>query len=185
MILSSSVPKSRSPGRSGMRYLLLWRPESRTAFTLCWSRASKLFPMTDVFTKRKRSWIMARVHGRDTKPELAVRSIVHRLGFRFRLGGAGLPGRPDLVLPRLNKVIFVHGCFWHGHKGCRRVSVPESNVPFWRKKLQGNADRDRRNYTKLRRLGWSYLVIWQCLLRDPKKLMPMLRTFLRRRAGQR
>lgn len=102
--------------------------------------------MADVFTKQKRSWIMARVRGRNTKPELAVRSIAHRLGYRFRLGGAGLPGRPDLVFPRLKKVIFVHECFWHRHKGCRRSALPASNVGFWRKKLLRNAARDRRNF---------------------------------------
>ncbi len=120
---------------------------------------------------------MARIHSRDTRPELLIRSVVHRMGFRFRLGGAGLPGRPDLVFPRMKKALFVHGCFWHCHN-CKRASVPTSNSAFWEKKLSGNARRDQQNYLKLKALGWSYLVIWQCELRKEKRLLSKLKRYL-------
>lgn len=133
--------------------------------------------MTDIFSVEKRSWIMARIHSRDTRPELLIRSVVHRMGFRFRLGGAGLPGRPDLVFPRMKKTLFVHGCFWHCHN-CQRASVPTSNTAFWEKKLLGNARRDRQNYHKLKALGWSYLVVWQCELRKENRLLSKLKRYL-------
>lgn len=136
--------------------------------------------MTDIFSIKKRSWIMARIHSQDTRPELLVRSVVHRMGFRFRLGGAGLPGRPDLVFPRLKKAVFVHGCFWHCHR-CRRASIPTSNTEFWKKKLLGNARRDQQNYLKLKALGWSYLVIWQCELRKEDKLLLKLKNYLEKK----
>jgi DNA mismatch endonuclease, patch repair protein len=118
--------------------------------------------MVDVFTKRKRSWIMGRVKGRDTKPEMLVRSLIHRMGFRFRVHRRDLPGNPDIVLPRHRKVIFVHGCFWHGHRGCPRSKRPTTNRPFWNRKLDGNLARDKRFRAELSRLGWKVLVIWQC-----------------------
>jgi DNA mismatch endonuclease, patch repair protein len=134
--------------------------------------------MTDIFSSKKRSSIMAEIRCRDTRPELLVRSVVHRMGFRFRLGGAGLPGRPDLVFPRLKKAIFVHGCFWHHHRNCPRASIPSSNSNFWEKKLFGNAERDRQNYRKLNRLDWSYKVVWQCEIRDDDRLYIRLRDYL-------
>jgi len=100
--------------------------------------------MTDVFSQEKRSWIMSRVKGRDTKPEILVRSFIFRMGFRFRLHRRDLPGTPDIVLPRHGKVIFVHGCFWHGHKRCPRSKRPTTNENFWNKKLDGNIKRDKR-----------------------------------------
>lgn len=121
---------------------------------------------------------MSRVKGRDTKPELLVRSIVHRLGYRFRLHEKRLPGRPDVVLPRHRKVIFVHGCFWHGHKGCRRAARPSTNREFWDKKLDGNIARDRANIGALRRAGWKVLVIWQCAMKDRGRLEKTLGKFL-------
>ena len=121
---------------------------------------------------------MSRVKGRDTKPELLVRSIVHRLGYRFRLHEKRLPGRPDVVLPRHRKVIFVHGCFWHGHTGCRRAARPSTNREFWDKKLDGNIARDRANIRALRRAGWKVLVIWQCAMRDRGRLEKKLVKFL-------
>lgn len=123
--------------------------------------------MADVFSKKKRSWIMARVRGRDTKPEMIVRSLVHRLGYRFRLHRRQLPGNPDLVFQRHKKVVFIHGCFWHGHKGCLRATRPEANRSFWRRKLDGNIERDRDSLRKLRGLGWDVLVVWEC---ETKKL---------------
>ena len=134
--------------------------------------------MTDVFSKDKRSWIMSRVKGRDTKPETLVRSFVHRMGFRFRLHRRDLPGKPDILLPRHNKVIFVHGCFWHGHKHCPRSERPTTNERFWNKKLDGNIERDKRCRRKLRRMGWEVLVVWQCETRNPEKLLKKIERFL-------
>ncbi len=134
--------------------------------------------MTDVFTKEKRSWIMSRIKGRDTKPEILVRSIVHRMGFRFRLHQRELPGNPDIVLARHGKVIFVHGCFWHGHKRCPRSKRPETNTSFWNKKLDGNIERDKRLRKELRRMGWKMLIIWQCETLKPEKLLKKLERFL-------
>jgi len=126
--------------------------------------------MTDTFTVRERSWIMSRVHGKDTTPELAVRSMVHRMGYRFRLHRKDLPGKPDIVLPRHRCVVFVHGCFWHRHKGCKRASTPQSNVEYWERKFRRNVERDRRHRRDLRKLGWRVVVVWECELRDPDKL---------------
>lgn len=134
--------------------------------------------MTDVFSPEKRSWIMSRVGGKNTKPELAVRSMIHRMGFRFRLHRRDLPGRPDVVLPRQQKVVFVHGCFWHGHKQCPRAARPTSNQDFWEKKLDANSRRDAKNLRKLRRLGWQTLVVWECETRNPDRLLGRLQRFL-------
>ncbi|MFU8858363.1 MAG: very short patch repair endonuclease [Deferrisomatales bacterium] len=134
--------------------------------------------MTDVFSKEKRSWIMSRVKGRDTKPEVLVRSFVHRMGFRFRIHRRDLPGSPDIVLPRHKKVIFVHGCFWHGHKRCRRAKRPTTNEGFWNQKLDGNVKRDMRFRRRLRQIGWEVLVVWQCEIRSPEKLLRKLEGFL-------
>jgi DNA mismatch endonuclease (patch repair protein) len=134
--------------------------------------------MADRLTPQERSRNMSRVKGRDTKPELLVRSIVHRLGYRFRLHEKRLPGRPDVVLPRHRKVIFVHGCFWHGHAGCRKAARPSTNREFWDKKIDGNIARDRANIRALRRAGWKVLVIWQCAMRDRGRLEKKLVKFL-------
>ena len=134
--------------------------------------------MSDVFTREQRSRIMRRVKGRDTKPELLVRSLVHRMGFRFRVQGRDLPGNPDIVLPRHRKVIFVHGCFWHGHKRCPRSKRPATNKAFWNRKLDGNVERDKRFRRELRRLGWKALIVWECETRKPERLLGRLERFL-------
>jgi len=134
--------------------------------------------MADVFSEEKRSWIMSRVKGRDTTPELAVRSIIHRHGYRFRLHRKDLPGCPDIVLPRHRKIVFVHGCFWHGHKGCRKSSRPATNRKFWDTKIDSNIARDKKTVRRLRRSGWSVLVVWECELRNPQKLERRLLRFL-------
>lgn len=136
--------------------------------------------MTDVFSKDKRSWIMSRVKGRDTKPEILVRSFVHRMGFRFRVHRRDLPGNPDIVLPRHGKVIFVHGCFWHGH-GCSKGQAPKSRADYWLPKIDANRERDRRNVEALEALGWSVRIVWQCELRDPEALLDSLGIFLAER----
>lgn len=121
---------------------------------------------------------MSRVGGKDTKPELAVRSIIHRMGYRFRLHGSDLPGRPDVILPRHRKVVFIHGCFWHGHKRCPRAARPSSNRVFWDRKLDSNTLRDAGNLRRLRSLGWKPLVVWQCEMQNPSKLVVKLQRFL-------
>lgn len=121
---------------------------------------------------------MARVRNRDTRPEMVVRRLAHRLGYRYRLHKAGLPGRPDLVFRSRRKIIFVHGCFWHGHAKCRRATVPKSNQDFWRDKLQRNADRDAAQIAALRAAGWDTLVIWECQTKDSAGLALKIRSFL-------
>ena len=134
--------------------------------------------MADVFSPEKRSAIMSRIKGGNTKPEILVRGIVHSLGYRFRLHSDKLPGKPDLVLRRHRKTIFVHGCFWHGHVRCSRSSLPASNIEFWRKKITGNRARDRKTIRRLRRLEWKVLVVWQCETRDVERLTERLKNFL-------
>lgn len=134
--------------------------------------------MTDVFSKEKRSWIMSRVKGRDTKPEILVRSFIHHMGFRFRVHRRDLPGNPDIVLPRYRKVIFIHGCFWHGHKNCPRSKRPSTHRSFWNKKLDGNIERDERYRRELLQMGWKVLVVWECETRTPEKLLRKLENFL-------
>jgi DNA mismatch endonuclease (patch repair protein) len=134
--------------------------------------------MADTFTKAKRSDIMSRIGGKDTAPELLVRRLLHALGYRFRLHRDGLPGKPDIVLPRHRKIVLIHGCFWHGHPRCPRAALPTTNAEFWQKKIGGNKIRDRRVRRELRGLGWNVLVLWQCQLKDVEKLMRRLQTFL-------
>ena len=134
--------------------------------------------MVDAHSKKQRSYNMSQIRSKNTKPEILVRSIVHRMGFRYRLHQSNLPGKPDLVLKRHNKVIFVHGCFWHIHN-CRygRV-IPKTNPKFWQIKRKGNVERDRKNIRQLRRSGWKVLVIWECQTRDIEKLTKILENFL-------
>ena len=134
--------------------------------------------MTDVFSEAKRSYIMGQVKGKDTKPELLVRSMVHRMGFRFRLHRKDLPGAPDIVLPKHMKTIFVHGCFWHGHEGCPRSARPTTRPAFWKKKLDGNMRRDTENVRHLTDMGWKVLVVWQCEMRNRTTLQAKLQAFL-------
>ncbi|WP_092974499.1 very short patch repair endonuclease [Ralstonia sp. NFACC01] len=132
----------------------------------------------DSVSPEKRSRIMSRIRGKNTKPELAVRKIAHALGFRFRLHRRDLPGSPDLVFPRLRKVIFVHGCFWHRHQGCRFAYTPKSNTDFWMSKLEANIRRDASACVALQNAGWDILVVWECEIADTPKLSQKLRTFL-------
>ena len=120
--------------------------------------------MTDVFSEAKRSYVMSRVSSKDTKPEKIVRSYLHRAGLRFRLHGPGLPGKPDLVLAKHRTVVFVHGCFWHRHKGCKRATTPKTRKEFWMEKFEKNKARDRRNSRQLKENGWHVTVIWACEL---------------------
>lgn len=122
--------------------------------------------MTDIVSGQRRSEMMAGIKGRDTAPEHAVRRVAHRMGLRFRLHRKDLPGRPDLVFPRHRLAVFVHGCFWHRHEGCRYAYTPKSRVAFWTRKFAENVARDRRNEDALRGLGWRVLTVWECEARD-------------------
>jgi DNA mismatch endonuclease, patch repair protein len=108
---------------------------------------------TDNLSKEKRSWNMSQIRSKDTKPEIIVRSMLHRMGYRFRLHRKDLPGKPDIVLPKYKTVIFVHGCFWHRHKGCKRCTTPSANQTYWLPKLHRNADRDKQNQKLLKKTG--------------------------------
>ncbi|MDR3791833.1 MAG: DNA mismatch endonuclease Vsr [Terracidiphilus sp.] len=134
--------------------------------------------MTDTVDTKTRSEIMRRVHSTNTKPEVQVRSIAHRLGFRFRLHRADLPGKPDIVFPALGKIVFVHGCFWHRHKNCKEATMPASRREYWEMKLERNATRDKRNNSALRKLGWRVLVVWECQLKTPERVESRLKRFL-------
>ena len=120
--------------------------------------------MVDRITKEHRSWNMSRIKGSDTKPEKILRSALHRAGFRFRLHHPKLPGRPDIVLPKYNAVVFVHGCYWHRHAGCPNATTPKTRTEFWQAKFDGTVERDRRNVDELTRLGWHVITVWECEL---------------------
>jgi len=145
---------------------------------MLWLPATKITDM-DHLSARQRSELMSRVRSRDTKPEPTVRSLVHRMGFRFRLHPRDLPGRPDLVFRSQRKVIFVHGCFWHQHS-CKRGTQPKANQEFWLIKLKRNRGRDHHVIRQLKTLGWTVLVIWECQVSDQTKLHERLRRFLAR-----
>lgn len=134
--------------------------------------------MVSELKRRQRSYNMSRIRGRDTKPEISVRSLVHGLGYRYRLHDRKLPGKPDLVFPRRKKVIFVHGCFWHRHPNCSNAVMPGSNTDFWSKKLLGNVERDQRHSSVLKALGWKVMVIWECEIPNQKRLGTKVKKFL-------
>lgn len=134
----------------------------------------------DIYNKVVRSQIMSNISGKNTKPEIIIRKIAHSLGYRFRLHKKDLPGKPDMVFPKYKKVIFVNGCFWHGHAGCVRSKLPVTRKKFWKEKIENNKKRDKANKIKLKKLGWEYLVIWQCEIKksDYEKLGERIHTFL-------
>jgi DNA mismatch endonuclease (patch repair protein) len=117
---------------------------------------------------------MAAIRSKDTSPELRVRRLLHHLGYRFRLHRRDLPGSPDIVLPKHRTVVFVHGCFWHRHPGCRYSTTPKTRADFWSKKFEQNIERDHRQQQQLREMGWSVMVIWECELRDLQSLTTRL-----------
>lgn len=124
--------------------------------------------MNDIVTKQQRSLMMSGIRGRNTGPELRVRRALHRLGYRFRLHRKDLPGSPDVVLPKHKIAVFVHGCFWHFHQGCRFAKMPSSRKEFWEPKLLGNRERDAAAVAALREAGWRVLLVWECFLRESK-----------------
>jgi len=126
--------------------------------------------MADIVDAATRSRMMSGIRGKDTKPEFLVRRGLHARGFRFRLHGSKLPGRPDLVLPKYSAAVLVHGCFWHAH-GCSLTKIPQTRPDFWRQKLEGNQARDARQLEELNDMGWRTLVIWECALRGPQDML--------------
>ncbi|MEQ8588599.1 MAG: very short patch repair endonuclease [Thalassobaculaceae bacterium] len=130
--------------------------------------------MVDRLTKSQRSRNMSRIGRANTRPELAVRRILHRAGYRFRLHRRELPGTPDIVLPGRRTVVFVHGCFWHRHPGCRHATVPSTRRDFWLNKFEANVCRDSRVHSELAELGWNVVVVWECEIRDHDTLLQRL-----------
>ncbi|MCC5807218.1 MAG: DNA mismatch endonuclease Vsr [Opitutales bacterium] len=141
--------------------------------------------MVDTVSEEQRSYNMSRIRSKDTKPEILIRSMLHGLGYRFTVNGPKnrqLPGKPDIVLPKYGTVIFVHGCFWHGHEGCKDFRLPKTRTDWWRAKIDRNRSRDARNLAAVRALGWRALVIWSCEFNTAAKL-EALRAGLSARIG--
>jgi len=134
--------------------------------------------MTDIITPQKRSWNMSRIRCKDTKPEKLVRSMLHKMGFRFALHRKDLPGKPDIVLPKYHTAVFVHGCFWHRHKACKYAYTPKSRKAFWSSKFRENMSRDRRNEKALRKIGWRVITVWECWTEKPELLYRRLKILL-------
>jgi len=133
----------------------------------------------DTLSKEKRSWNMSRIRGKDTKPEIAVRSLLHLMGYRFRLHRKDLPGKPDIVLPKYNTLIFVHGCFWHRHKGCKYAYMPKSRIEFWKDKFEGTIKRDKQHQKQLNKMGWKVHVIWECEIKNIETLKRKINSIFR------
>lgn len=134
--------------------------------------------MTDTLSKAERSRRMSLVRGKDTRPEMRIRFALHRLGYRYRLHVRSLPGAPDVVFASRSKVIFVHGCFWHRHARCKLARLPKSHLAFWKTKLEGNHVRDDKNQRRLNKLGWRYVVVWECQLSNFQRVMDRITKFL-------
>ena len=132
----------------------------------------------DTLSPEERSALMSRIRGVNTKPELIVRRALHAQGYRFRLHGRGLPGRPDLVFRKRRVVVFVHGCFWHRHDGCAKSRLPKTRHDYWRGKFEGNVERDRRNERQLAADGWRVFVAWECEIEKDERLIERLVEFL-------
>ena len=129
--------------------------------------------MPDRVSEEQRSWNMSRIRSRDTKPEITVRALLHEMGYRFTVNGPKnrtLPGKPDIVLPKYQAVVFVHGCFWHRHEECKYAYIPKSRVEFWKKKFADNVERDRRVEGEIADLGWNQITVWECECRDMSEL---------------
>jgi len=125
--------------------------------------------MADVHEPEVRSYNMSQITGKDTKPEMLVRKFLHSNGFRYRLHVKDLPGKPDLVFPKYNSVVFVHGCFWHAHENCKYFKIPKTRTEWWKEKLYGNKERDERNIQELEEEGWNVIVVWGCELKSDKE----------------
>ena len=123
---------------------------------------------------------MSKIRSGDTKPEIIVRSLLHVMGYRFRLHQKKLPGKPDIVLRRFNTVIFVNGCFWHNHKNCKRSNIPKSNRAYWERKIHKNVARDKKNIKELGRMGWTVIVIWECQVKNAEKIKKLISSKLKK-----
>lgn len=134
--------------------------------------------MADRLSSQRRSWNMSRIKSRDTAPELAVRKVLYGMGYRYRLHSTAVPGKPDIMLKRFRAAIFVHGCFWHRHPGCKFAYVPKSKVEFWTKKFEANVRRDETVKKQLSDLGWKSLTIWECETKCRETIEHLLRGFL-------
>lgn len=130
----------------------------------------------DVMTPEQRSYNMSRIGSRDTKPEKLVRTLLHNLGYRFRLHRKDLPGSPDIVLPKYKSVFFVHGCYWHRHEDCRYATIPRTNTDFWLKKFARNVERDKEACRRLNEMGWKVMVVWECETKNPVQLSARLQS---------
>ncbi len=131
--------------------------------------------MADRISEAHRSWNMSRIKSKNTKPEIKVRSMLHKMGYRFRLHDENLPGKPDIVLKKYKTVIFVHGCFWHRHKGCKFTYMPKSNINFWEKKFKDNVERFKEVKKLLRKAGWRLVVVWGCQIKNKGNLKEKIR----------
>ena len=129
----------------------------------------------DKLTKEKRSQNMAQIRSKDTEPEIKVRKTLAELGWKYRLHSRNLPGQPDVIISKIKTAIFINGCFWHQHKGCKRCTVPKSNIKYWSKKLERNIQKQKQNIKDLERLGWETSVIWECQTKDKNTLNKILR----------
>lgn len=125
--------------------------------------------MVDKVSKETRSYNMSQIKGKDTKPEIIVRRYLFSKGLRYRKNDKRYPGSPDIVLPKYNTIVFVHGCFWHLHNGCKYAKIPKSNVDFWKNKLYGNKERDKRNQNILEEMGWNVITVWECQLKKDRQ----------------
>jgi|SRR5690606_30905611 len=134
----------------------------------------------DIVEPAKRSLMMSGIRGKNTKPEMVVRRFLHAQGYRYRLHRKDLPGKPDIVLPKLKTCVFVHGCFWHRHLGCRYAALPKTRAAFWEARLNANVDRDQASIRALQKAGWNVFVIWECELRRPNAVLQTLSESLRK-----
>lgn len=130
--------------------------------------------MVDSLSPEHRSWNMGRIPGKNTQPEIVVRRLLHKIGYRFRLNNQRLPGTPDVVLKKYKTVIFVQGCFWHRHQKCKRSNTPKTHQLYWQNKFRQNIARDKRNQSLLREAGWKVIVVWECEIKEPQRLVRVL-----------
>ena len=130
--------------------------------------------MADRFSEEQRSYVMSRIKSKDTKPEMILRKSLHQLGFRYRLHSSDLPGKPDMIFPKFQICIFVHGCFWHRHEGCPRSTIPKTNTLFWQEKFHRNKNRDIENVIRLFDLGWRVEIVWECELSTHEKRLHVI-----------
>ena len=139
----------------------------------------RLINMVDRVSKEIRSYNMSRIRSKDTKPEILVRSYLFSRGLRFRKNDKRYPGSPDIVLPKYKTMVFVHGCFWHLHEGCKYARIPKSNIDYWKKKLYRNRERDERNLKELKEMGWNVIIVWECDLKKDKREQTLVNLYTR------